>query len=151
MRTREEVIEKMRETIAVPFSFWPQVLAEYLTFEESTPFLKDGADPAGWPDPKPLTRNSIINEMREYMTFAWDKVRDHRGISACRSVEKMSAWLWLMNDDLDLERFPHEQYGAPRLKAVCDKFGFPVPNGADLVNMINGEPCEPDCEQGCGT
>jgi len=65
------------------------------------------------------------------VAFGWGKVRNHRGLSADRTILKMKAWLWLLGDD-ELEAFAadyanYPQYGAPILKAICEKYDFPIP------------------------
>jgi len=87
------------------------------------------------------------------MEFAWGKIEDHRGISANRSIEKMEAWLWLLDDEetlAALEEAPYKNYGAPKLKVICDKYGFPVPQDETIQNMIASRPCREGCQDGCG-
>lgn len=96
----------------------------------------------------------IVGEMREYMEFAWTKVRDHRGISAMRNVAKMRAWMWLIGDvegRTEMGAIDYSQYGAPMLDFICRRYGFPIPDDEATQNMIAGNPCEPDCDLGCGT
>lgn len=154
MRTIEEVIEYYRrESKNDPLGFEGEVLLPYLSAEQAREFLQEGADLSEWQQ-APLLFESIVKQMCEYMTFAWGKVQDHRGISASRSVEKMCAWLWLLGDEetrafaKDEHNYP--QYGAPVLKKICDKYGFPVPAGSDIENMVQGKKCSQDCA-GCGS
>ena len=68
----------------------------------------------------------------DYMVFAWMKSEDQRGISASRSIEKLSAWLKLMSrNDLSVsirQDALYNPYGAPALIEVCDKLGIKVPH-----------------------
>ncbi len=100
-----------------------------------------------------MTRDAVLAGMREYMPFAWGKVEDHRGISAERSVTKMEAWIWLLKDDEVLERVKaasYTQYGAPKLKVVCEQYHFPIPDSEAVRRMASGEQCSNSCENGCG-
>lgn len=150
MRTADEIVAKIDKKQNELLGFWPEVLIEFLTFDDAKPFLKPEATADEWSTPTVQSREIIIEKMRDYMEFAWGKVENHRGISASRSVEKMEAWIWLLGDDLDLDAIDYAQYGAPKLAAVCERYGFPIPDGAEIKNMINGRPCEPGCGQGCG-
>lgn len=103
---------------------------------------------------EPLSDDRVRDEMRQYMAeVGWDKVLGHRGISAGRTVEKMTAWLWLLGDD-EMVRFAEDdsnypQYGAPILKAICEKYGFPIPDDPAARRMAVGRRCVPDCDEGC--
>jgi len=109
--------------------------------------------PEDW-EPDELTYRDVVEAMRSYMEFAWGKVIGHRGISASRSVAKMSAWLWLLADE-ELHKFAEDsrnypQYGAPILAKISRKYTFWIPNRNDVWNMIEGRPCQADCQMGCG-
>lgn len=152
LRTKEEAIAWCDGRNS-PFGFEQEVIVEFLTFEEARRWLKPEATSDGWPEPAALTSESVTEKMRGYMDFAWSKVAGHRGLSASRSIQKMSAWLYLLGDDdlLNLCNDPRQypQYGAPILKAICEKYGFPMPNSDSIARMAHGQPCEPGCQQGC--
>lgn len=144
------------------------VLSDYLPdrlaaplFREYTPRDgKDAGDFAGYGPPQGKTypldagdADHIVASVRHYMAFAWGKVRNHRGLSAGRSVEKVGAWLWLLgHDPCDIYDTDEDwgQYGAGCLARACVLLGLPVPDGEDLARMIRGEPCVPGCDEGCG-
>ena len=44
---------------------------------------------------------------------------------------------------------PYEQYGAPKLKVICERLGFPMPDDMAALRMARGEPCTPGCAEGC--
>ena len=97
----------------------------------------------------------MLEEGREYMErIGWPKVIDHRGISAGRSVEKMSAWMWMLEEDGLVKVCDsgdlYPQYGAPVLAMICQRFSWPIPGTPEVARMIAGDLCEPDCEMGCG-
>ena len=149
MRTEEEIAQHIAATRAEDvLGFYGEALLEFLSFDKARPFLKTEATVENWGATPPLTRDAVIARMREYMAFAWEKVRNHRGISANRSVDKMRGWVWLLGDDPITASYP--QYGAPILYSICDLYGFPVPDGEDIANMSEGLPCRPDCDEGCG-
>ena len=154
MRTTKEIVEHYAEIKDRDLlGFQAEVFLSYLSADEVRPFCKPDADLRTW-EPEALTEEVVTDEMGDYMEFAWGKVRDHRGISAGRSVEKMEAWLWLLGrDDLlgAVAGAGYENYGAPQLKVICDALGFPVPESDELGRMIQGEPCRPGCDEGCGT
>ena len=137
--------------------FTAEAVMEYLSFEQLKPFLKKDSSLEEW-EPTPLTEESLLERMREYMGIAWEKALGHRGISAGRSVEKMRAWLWILGDD-ELVAFADDdenyaQYGVPILKRICERYGFSVPAGEWSVQcterMAQGLPCTPACDEGCG-
>jgi hypothetical protein len=128
-RTHEEIAAYLKENESF-FGFTEEALLPFLPFEHARPWLKDEATAEEWGDAKPNTVEAIVAEMRGYMDFAWGKVRDERGLSACRSVEKMHAWMWALGDDealAEFERASGDQYGAAKLFVVCVRYGFEVP------------------------
>lgn len=88
-----------------------------------------------------------------YLSFAWDKALDHRGISANRSILHIKNWLWLIGDEEALRfaesRGNYAQYGAPILKYVGNKYGAKMPDDERAERMARGEFCELGCDNGC--
>lgn len=151
MRSPQEILEFCQVDGGI-FDFSAEAVAQFLTFEQAKPLLEADAKPEDWKQ-EALNQETVIQGMRAYMEFAWGKVQDHRGLSASRSVNKMRAWVWLLGDDDTLkllEGAPHAMYGAPKLAVICEKYGFPIPAGENIQNMINGKPCYAGCDQGCG-
>lgn len=154
MRTTAGIIEHYREAKDQDFlGFQAEVLLPYLSADEVRPFCKPDTDLSDW-EAEPLTELDVLAEMRKYMEFAWEKVENHRGISASRSVTKMEAWLWVLGRD-DLLKIVaaagHQNYGAPKLKVICEALTFPVPDGDTVNRMAEGKPCRSDCDEGCGS
>lgn len=155
VKTQEEIVQYYRQYQYDDFlHFTGDVLVRFLTVEQAAEFLRTDTDFSKW-QPKELTETNIISQMRDYMEFAWGKVESHRAISAGRSVEKMKAWLWLLGDEemwnFADNRNNYPQYGAPILKAICEKYGFEMPaDGWWFENMTTGKPCHPRCDNGCG-
>lgn len=154
MRTEQEIVARIESEKSKMFSFVGEALFQFLSFDVAKPMLKEGITEEQWRESQaPCTRERVLQELREYMEFAWGKAHDHRGLSANRSVDKLSAWVWLLGDDetvAKVEATDYPNYGAPKLKVICDAYGFPIPDDEATQNMIAGRPCEPGCGQGCG-
>ena len=156
MRTNEEIVERCNN---YPGWICKFDLIERLPFDVAKQFLTEDAladAENDWREkPTPNTREAILERMRDYMPFALGKAEDHRGLSANRSIEHYHNWLWLLGDDKTLafaeddDNYP--QYGVPILKHVCEVYGFQFPENACLARMADGEPCDPDCDDGCGS
>lgn len=142
MRTRDEIAARLKLPSDRIFDFGREVLIQYV----SLPGFH----------PRSLERDDVLREMREYMNFAWEKVEDHRGLSASRSVDKFIAWVWVLGDEgvyeelVEMQERAYPQYGAPILKKVCKTYDFPIPSSVAIAAMAEGLPCEPGCQQGCG-
>jgi hypothetical protein len=153
VRTTDEIVVEYRKREGDDwFGFESSVFLAYLSADQFREFAKPDADLSDW-EAAPLSREAVIGQMRDYMDFAWEKATGHRGISSGRSVQKYGAWLWILKDAelvafaADDDNYP--QYGAPILAAICEKYGFPIPEGSFAENMIAGRPCYPNCEEGC--
>jgi hypothetical protein len=125
------------------------VLLGGLDYEHARPYLKPEITEAQWTE---ATAN-VETEARNYLAFAIGKIRNHRGISASRSVDKLRAFAWLLGRDdvvaaMDAADYP--QYGAPKVKAFAEGMGWDWPDHADLGRMAQGLPCEDTCADGCG-
>ena len=69
--------------------------------------------------------DSVKTEMLDYMPFAWTKANERKSLSAERSLEHMSAWLWLIGrDSAAIQISKYHQYGKPQLRAICEAFGW---------------------------
>ena len=151
LRTQEEIATRIEEQKKIPLSFQDEVLIEFLDYEHAKPFLKDGVSTEEWAElAAALERDVVIERMRDYWDFALGKALDHRGLSANRSIDKMEAWTWLIGED-DVIRGDYAQYGAPILKQVGERYGFPIPDDEAFTRMANGQRCRDDCMDGCGT
>lgn len=132
------------------FGFGHEVLVSCLDFEHAKPFLKADMTADGW---HPLLgREKVLTEMKRYLDFAWGKAEDHRGLSAGRSVVKLTTFAWVLGMDSlikEIDAAPYAYYGCPKLRVVAMALGEPLPTAPSLQRMMNGEPCSPACE-GCG-
>jgi len=141
MRTQQEIIKRIEEIKDGDFfGFETSDLINYLDFETAKPFLKDTATPESWQSAREEngtigdTYECAKKELIEYMPFAWDKANDCRGLSAARSLNHFSAWLWLMGEDAMVRNIKagYSYYGKPHLVMICEKFGI------DWKSLDNG-------------
>lgn len=147
LRSQNELSGKFNElqNSGEIFDFRPEVLINYLSFENAKPYLKEEyvkqveSGKERWE--QIATIEKCAEEFLDYMKFVWGKAEDKRGISASRSVQKLGMWLWIMNRD-DLRRIIedddlYDPYGAPALIEVCNQMGIKVPNS--LVEFSKGK------------
>lgn len=149
-RTQDEIVARVKATRHTDvFGFVAEVLLSGLDHSHAKPWLRDDSKPEDWPCP--LSLDQQRTGAVDYLAFAFEKAGDHRGISAIRSVDKLGAWLWLL--ELDHERFDaadYSQYGVPKLFVAAEELGVEKPTDTDLVRMSQGLPCEDGCDMGCG-
>lgn len=164
MRTEAEIVDRInliRGTNADWAGFRQEVLFSALSWEALVPYLREGLTEEEKAEAQANRAGRdeawLLNEAQEYFHFAIGKIIDHRGISASRSVEKLTEFAWLMGkDDLvkAMDETEYSKYGAPIVLLFGRGMGFSLPklDEADslaLDNMANGVPCMPDCEEGC--
>lgn len=139
MRTDEQIVARIKEIEAAGLDWLGTERTDLLIrlpFSAAKPFLNDEAKEDEWTQ-QPRDRDSVLEEAFDYMPFAWDKARNCRGISAGRSLNHFSAWMWLIGEDFgDLNTYQH--YGKDHLKAICDRFGWDSSQWDDGVR-INSE------------
>jgi hypothetical protein len=155
LRTQDEILERIKAKQQEFLCFEPEVLFEWLDYEHAKGLLKPEVTKDKWDSDRPAyKRANVLARAYDYMAeYGWPKARDHRGISASRTVQKLTAWVWLAGEDELLDRMaaaPYENYGAPILKLVADHFGWPMPKDEALERMARGEKCHPECCEGCG-
>jgi len=129
MRTQQEILDRISEVASDDFmGFQRSDLMDFLDFENVKSFLKEGTTNDQWKESqKENTEEAIKITMFEYMPFAWEKANGMRGISANRSIDHFTSWLWLYGDDELLKRFEdveYEHYGKEKLIIICDHFGW---------------------------
>lgn len=158
MKTQDQIVARIKEKEHAKSSFLGfdlEVLIFALDFERAKPWLQPAAKETEWEPATERTDEAIKRKALDYLDFAWGKVEDHRGISAGRSVVKMTEFCWLLGLDelvgrIDREEIGYPQYGAPILKAISEALGFPVPTTPEMARMMIGASCVPGCENGCG-
>jgi hypothetical protein len=151
-RTAQEITDRI-EAVGDDdfFGFAREVLIPQLPYDDARPFLKPEVTAQDWQGP--AEPETIEEEARGYLDFAIKKILGHRGISASRSVSKLTEYAWLLGRDdvvAAMEEADYAQYGAPKIKAFAEGMSYPWPVDCDLDRMAAGLPCEPDCGAGCG-
>ncbi|RBQ21538.1 hypothetical protein DP939_02180 [Spongiactinospora rosea] len=151
LRTQDEIAVRIRAVAdADIFGFRSEVLLGALDLEHVRRFNPE-ITAADWRDAPDAA--GLLAEAESYHTFAIGKIRDHRGISALRSVAKLGEYAWLLcRDDVvvAMDAAPYEQYGAPKVKSFGVGFDLGWPDEPELNRMAAGDGCCPDCEEGCG-
>jgi hypothetical protein len=126
MKTEQEILDRI-EAIKKDdfFGSQSQELISYLSFDNAKPYLVEGTKAQDW-KPRENAPDAIKGEMRGYLSFAWEKANDQRGLSASRSIDHMRAFLWLLGEDTLLERMDtaYEFYGKPCLVLCSELCGF---------------------------
>jgi len=123
MRTPEEIVARIKERENIDFFGFERVdYIERLDFQHAKEFLVEAATEEQW-EPAPYTREAILQRMKEYMPFAWEKANNFRGLSAMRSMHHYTAWIWLLGDDLG-DLLAYENYGKDNLVKICEKYGW---------------------------
>lgn len=123
-RTPEEILAKLREwNKADFFGFSSEDLLIYLPYKLAKEFLKKEMTKKKWED---MPRTAPAEAIKNYLPFAWEKANDCRGLSASRSIDHMSAWLWLDGCAIpDYWLRDYSYYGKPQLILISELYGFP--------------------------
>ena len=138
-RTQEEIVAKIEATKENdPLGFATTDLITYLDFEHAKPYLVADATEDDW-EYSPCTEEYIKAKMIDYLSFAWDKANNFRGISAYRSMEHYKAWFWLLNVKHNINFNDYEYYGKPQLVDICNFLGVD-PDQYDNGVRLNSEP-----------
>jgi len=88
MKTQQEILSRIKEDF---FGFQRAILLSYLDFENVKPLLKDGVAAEEWIKQSKSPKESML----DYLGFAWRKASNKRGLSASRSMDIYTSWLWL--------------------------------------------------------
>jgi len=158
MRTDEEILARVAAVKDTEmFGYQTADLLSRLPFEAvaGAGLLKSEVTAENWKIESRL-RADILAEMRDYMSFGWDKATGHRGLSAERTINHYEAWIWLLgdveHDAIDWDNY--RNYGAPILMQICLTFELPLParsvERSRARNMAAGKRCVPGCRDGCG-
>lgn len=76
-----------------------------------------------------VTDERIIEVMRDYLSFAYNKAYSGRAISANRSIMHYIGWTWLIDDEFSKQiekEFENNycEYGVPILNMIADHYNF---------------------------
>ncbi len=134
MKTEQQILDRIKELDNSkdkdPFGFQQYDLIRFLPYEKIKGFISEDATEEGWEEHSlPLTRDAVLNEIKDYMEFAWEKANRQRGLSSTRNIEHMLAWTWILNDGVfsKLESSYEndlQYYGKPQLVFVCEQYGI---------------------------
>ena len=127
--TQEELLARCAERKGSdPFGWEIIHYADYLTPESMAALL--GKPLTAPHTANPWSRAAILTEMQEYLSFAFDKANDQRGLSANRSIAHYIAWTWLSGDralSASVEREYDAEYcyyGKPILRRIAEHYGW---------------------------
>lgn len=96
MKTEQEIIDRIRKIKDRDFFGFESIdLITRLPFSSAKEFLKPETVEADW---KQATM-SPSEEIKSYLSFAWDKANNCRGLSASRSISHFTAWMFLDGKD----------------------------------------------------
>lgn len=140
MRTFDEIVQRIHDTREDDFfGTVASDLAAYLP--------NDRLEEAGFAVAEGVTNRpvaprddaSVIAQIVDYLPFAWGKANNCRGLSAGRSIDHMTTWLWMLGEDdaaTAIQDYIH--YGKPQLRAISEKYGFAWQD-ADTGRWANSE------------
>ena len=110
-------------------------LVGYLPFKDAKPFCKPGLTAKLWNE---RAVKPPLDEVRDYLFFAWIQANSCRGLSAARSLDHLKAWLWLAGFDeiVDKHFSTYERYGKFQLVIASELTGFDwsIEDNGDWVN-----------------
>lgn len=115
MKTIEQIKARIHEVEARDFfGAHTSDLLMRLPFDEARAWLKPEATREEW---DAMERKAPLDDLRDYLPFAWGKANDCRGLSAQRSLDHVMAWLWLAGfDDVVEQQFKtYSHYGKRQL------------------------------------
>lgn len=74
----------------------------------------------------------VAQDFLDYMVFAWMKANNERGLSASRSIEKLSVWMKILSRNdiaevLNDDRL-YNPYGKPALRKACKMLEIKSPD-----------------------
>lgn len=137
VRTPAAVLERIKKNPEDVFGFCATLMIDYLPWEDAkTLYTEDfvqSVEEGKEPKPRQITDvREAVQDMLDYMVFGWMKAMDERGLSASRTIDKISSWLWLLGRE-DLAELVYRDslynpYGMPALIAVCENLGIIVPD-----------------------
>jgi hypothetical protein len=135
-RTHEEIKARFEYMKTIDLLNWAtDDLRVYLPEEFAAGYASEAL-------PSPTTEE-MLEKIRKYLPFAFDKAANHRGLSAERSVHHLANWAWLAGRDdlcafaLDEVNYPY--YGIPILKKFAAELGVEVPPA--IAAWQDGGPC----------
>lgn len=130
-RTPDEIVKRIKEIKQSGSDFFGVQQAHLvfaLEYKDAKQFLSDDYTEAEFNEARVSDRDALLSEAKEYMKFAVGKMLDERGLSAKRSVDHYSGWIWLLTNDKIHECFVSAEYGwygRNQLRLAAEVLGFP--------------------------
>ncbi|KKM56234.1 hypothetical protein LCGC14_1551890 [marine sediment metagenome] len=127
MKTDDQILERIAyvEKKVDPIGFATSDLIFRLGYKAGKQFLKSDVTEKEYNTKLKWSKNKndIIKEMKEYLSFAFQKATDERGISANRSLLHYQNWFWLIGDQdfADSIFKDFSNYGLEKLKEIEKK------------------------------
>lgn len=83
-----------------------------------------------------LTKESVLESLKEDLEFAFEKALDKRGLSSNAMYYVIKMWCWILNDDehSNWSDNDYAYYGLPLYKSVALKYGFKNEIGEHVGN-----------------
>jgi len=129
MRNILEVLEFTKNEDCFGLTGWG--VLNFMTFEEAKKanILTDEAikkiesGEEKW-ESIPYTPQNVLNRIKSYLEFAWDKANDCKSFSAWRSIQHFRNWFYMFGDK-DCDKLVeamnyYEYYGKPWLAIICE-------------------------------
>ncbi len=139
MRTQEQTVQQIEKRKSDDIlGFETDEYLRFLDFEHAKPYLKEGTKSEQWGKPTENSTENILQIMLDYMSFAWEKAKGCRAISASRSISHYKAWIWMLDDDFQFDENSYCHYGKNLLREICKQYGW-NPNQWDDGIRINYE------------
>lgn len=153
-RSQDEILVKARKEDDI-FGSALDTLYHYLPYEAMGEFLKDGALESYIQDRAASQAFGIpfegehvaitdpieaAQDMVDYLWFGYRKAVDERGLSASRTISKLSVWAWLLGrQDLEyqIRGGDYAPYGAPILIDLAKSLGLEPP--AEILRFAGQE------------
>ena len=126
-RTQQEILDRIKAVKNDDiFGHQRGDLVDYLECDNAMPFISvDKVSKEQWRTVVVDNLKTPKEQMIAYMPFAFEKANGKRGLSASRSLEHYTAWLWLDGDE---EIWPtledYENYGKDHLVTICKYLGI---------------------------
>ena len=133
------------------FGFESAEYVPYMDAADMRPFLKDGTTDEQIAEiQQPLDRDAMVQHIKNYMPFAWDKANNCRGISANRSIGHFVAWTFLAGDKEFSDELSalfddgYEHYGKAILIRICEFYGLDANQWDDGVRVNSEDELDED-------
>ena len=131
MKTLEEIAENYKSNAIDGRDL--NRLAQFIPFDMLSKFgLEPNEEyntPEKWNETIiPFTRENVLKQLKEDVSFGFEKALNRRGISALLMYECVRMWNMILEEGLE-DFDSYAQYGLPLFKATAVKYGFNNPIG----------------------